>query len=58
MYLQLFSFANHLLILFEVTVPDECSGQMLRLYSAGHRDVDHELDGAIWFDDLQIGRNQ
>ncbi|TDG12864.1 hypothetical protein E2F43_15000 [Seongchinamella unica] len=40
---------------FEVVVPPECSGQTLRLYSAGHRDVDHELDGAIWFDDLQIG---
>ena len=37
-----------------IDVPGDCSGQMLRLYSAGNREVDHELDGAIWFDDLEI----
>lgn len=39
---------------FPVTVPPDCSGQILRLYSAGNRDVDHELEGTVWFDDLQI----
>ena len=41
---------------FAVTVPDDCHGQILRLYSAGNRDVDHELNGGIWFDDLRIIR--
>jgi hypothetical protein len=40
---------------FTVTVPPECSGQILRLYSAGNREVDHEVQGTIWFDDMQIG---
>ena len=40
---------------FSFTVPAECSGQILRLFSAGTRDVDHEVDGTIWFDDMQIG---
>jgi hypothetical protein len=39
---------------FSVTVPAECRGEVLRLYSAGQRDVDHELQGTIWFDDMQI----
>lgn len=41
---------------FEVTVPATCPGQILRLYSAGNREVDHELKGGIWFDDLRIRR--
>ncbi|MEP5568715.1 MAG: hypothetical protein ABJN62_12820 [Halioglobus sp.] len=40
---------------FDVAVPPNCSGQILRLYSAGSRDVDHEVSGTVWFDDLQIG---
>lgn len=39
---------------FSVTVPDDCHGQILRLYSAGNRDVDHELNGGIWFDNIRI----
>lgn len=41
---------------FQVTVPESCRGQVLRLYSAGNREVDHELQGGIWFDDLRIRR--
>lgn len=41
---------------FSVTVPDDCHGQILRLYSAGNRDVDHELNGGIWFDNIRIKR--
>lgn len=41
---------------FEVTVPESCRGQILRLYSAGSREVDHEVKGGIWFDDLRIRR--
>lgn len=39
---------------FVVTVPPGCSGQTLRLYSAGNRIVDHEVSGTVWFDDLRI----
>ena len=39
---------------FPVSVPPECNGQVLRLFSVGQRDVDHELSGAIWFDDLAL----
>ncbi|QFU74628.1 hypothetical protein EY643_02580 [Halioglobus maricola] len=39
---------------FSAAVPPECSGQILKLYSAGNRDVDHELKGTVWFDDMQI----
>lgn len=39
---------------FEFEVPAGCSGQLLRLHSAGNREVDHELAGTIWFDDLFI----
>ena len=42
---------------FSVAVPDDCPGQILRLHSAGNRDVDHELNGGIWFDDLRLVRN-
>lgn len=41
---------------FRIQVPPDCPGQILRLYSAGYREVDHELDGGIWFDDLRIRR--
>lgn len=41
---------------FPLTVPADCPGQILRLYSAGNRDVDHELNGGIWFDDLRLVR--
>jgi len=40
-----------------VTVPADCPGQILRLHSAGNREVDHELNGGIWFDDLRLIRN-
>lgn len=43
---------------FELNVPATCAGQILRLYSAGDRAVDHELKGAIWFDDLKIERSK
>ncbi len=43
---------------FEIDVPPDCGGQILRLYSAGSRDVDHELAGTIWFDDMQIELNK
>ena len=39
---------------FEIIVPPECDGQFLRLHSAGNRDVDHEIKGEIWFDELRI----
>lgn len=39
---------------FTIEAPPECVGQTLRLYSAGNRDVDHELKGGIWFDDMRI----
>ena len=39
---------------FNIDVPDDCTGQILRLRSAGSRDVDHELDGGMWFDDMRI----
>ena len=42
---------------FTVTVPADCPGQILRLYSAGNREVDHELNGGIWFDNLRLVRN-
>lgn len=42
---------------FQVVVPPGCSGQILRLQSAGSRDVDHEVAGTIWFDDLTIEAN-
>lgn len=41
---------------FDVTVPAECRGQQLRLESLGKREVDHELRGTLWLDDLQIER--
>ena len=40
---------------FDVDVPPECTGQTLRLESAGDREVDHELTGTVWFDDMIIG---
>lgn len=39
---------------FDILVPPDCEGQLLRLSSVGNRDVDHELNGEIWFDDLRI----
>ncbi|MDO8862429.1 hypothetical protein Q6D67_12030 [Haliea sp. E1-2-M8] len=39
---------------FNVAVPADCPGQILRLYSAGNREVDHEFNGGIWFDDLRL----
>ena len=39
---------------FDITVPPECRGQTLQLRSIGNRDVDHEIRGEIWFDDLHI----
>ena len=42
---------------FTVTVPADCPGQILRLHSAGNREVDHELNGGIWFDDLRLIRD-
>ena len=42
---------------FNISVPAGCNGQLLRLYSAGNREVDHELSGGIWFDDLRIQRH-
>lgn len=39
---------------FEINVPRECKGQTLRLQSVGSREVDHELAGDVWFDDLRI----
>lgn len=39
---------------FDIQVPTECVGQLLQLRSIGNRDVDHELNGEIWFDDLRI----
>ena len=41
---------------FDVSVPPECRGQQLRLESLGKREVDHELRGTLWLDDLQIER--
>ena len=41
---------------FDIEVPPHCAGQVLRLHSAGNRDVDHELQGGIWFDALRIAR--
>ena len=41
---------------FDIEVPAHCAGQVLRLHSAGNRDVDHELQGGIWFDELRIAR--
>lgn len=41
---------------FTIEVPQECTGQLLRLHSAGNRAVDHELEGGIWFDDIKIKR--
>lgn len=41
---------------FDVSVPPECRGQQLRLESLGQREVDHELRGTLWLDDLQIER--
>ena len=41
---------------FDIEVPAHCAGQILRLHSAGNRDVDHELQGGIWFDELRIAR--
>lgn len=39
---------------FDVEVPVGCLEQMLRLESLGKREVDHELSGTLWLDDLQI----
>jgi tetratricopeptide (TPR) repeat protein len=39
---------------FDILVPPDCGGQILRLHSVGDRDVDHELEGSIWFDDMHI----
>ncbi len=39
---------------FDLVVPPTCAGQILRLVSAGSREVDHEVSGVIWFDDLVI----
>lgn len=41
---------------FDVEVPANCAGQVLRLYSGGNRDVDHELQGGAWFDAMRIAR--
>jgi len=41
---------------FDVSVPPDCKGQQLRLESLGNREVDHELRGTLWLDDLQIER--
>lgn len=39
---------------FDIQVPPDCGGQLLRLQSAGSRDVDHDLQGHIWFDAMRI----
>ena len=39
---------------FDINVPPECRGQLLQLRSVGNRDVDHEVKGEIWFDDMHI----
>jgi len=39
---------------FSIEVPPGCEGQRLMLRSVGNRDVDHEVKGEIWFDDLRI----
>jgi hypothetical protein len=41
---------------FQIDVPGNCTGQILRLLSLGKRDLDHELAGAIWFDGMRIER--
>ena len=41
---------------FDVSVPPDCRGQQLRLESLGKREVDHELRGTLWLDDLRIER--
>lgn len=41
---------------FSIEVTEDCPGQLLRLHSAGNREVDHEIDGGIWFDDIRISR--
>jgi hypothetical protein len=39
---------------FDIIVPPDCAGQVLRLNSVGNRDVDHELSGSIWFDAMRL----
>jgi tetratricopeptide (TPR) repeat protein len=40
----------------EFTVPAGCPVQMLRLELAGRIDLDYDVSGGIWFDDLAIER--
>jgi hypothetical protein len=39
---------------FDILIPETCPSQILRLESVGSREVDHELQGTLWLDDLQI----
>lgn len=41
---------------FEAEVTPDCKAQEIRLQSAGVREVDHQIDGRIWFDDLRVER--
>jgi tetratricopeptide (TPR) repeat protein len=40
----------------EFDLDETCLGQLLQLQSAGRREVDHELKGSIWFDDMRVVR--
>jgi hypothetical protein len=41
---------------FDFQVPEACVYQQLRLISAGRRSFELEIDGMLWFDDMQIAR--
>ena len=41
---------------FGFEVPEDCRAQQLRLVSAGQRRFELKVDGALWFDGLQIRR--